>query len=581
MPPVELSAALGSLQTLIGAMNRGGKILDVAFITEGNSFSTDNLIRISARPIDKLPIPARDFDTLCGYSIHETAHITNQSLAVYKLLPSLPEPIATYTRQVTTIGEEIYCDRHPPGRVPAIGMEYIKSARLNHWELEGNDKLYPWDDLFAVWTAISVYHQIPTVWDPNLMASLSVLLELTKSLEQPCTPMQRKDLYVDTARRISSSHTASKTGGAPGQSPGQSQAQAQSGQSSPDSESEPDSKPESKPSKSDEQFGQQGLALDRMQQLEARARTLQPDLPMSPKKAPAQQAKDLLELLNKARDIMLCPNDEKLEGVAIPQELEDQIEESRELESEDMSDEIAKLLDKTKGRSPKVLLQNSDKDKVDKFNQKSVADLEWLRNLKLALGKQTYRDQEQGQLDQTRLHQAYTNGLIWKRSVQKKREDRQFVLLLDASSSMGYRGNPVYGYSQAAWKVLGCPIYAYDNGTGPMRLLRMHHHQELHHIHPNGTTPSGEALLATAAKHPKATIIHFTDGGANGAVKPFQALTAIDKNFPSCTVINICTGSTHEYVNDLDSNYAVNITAVEGFGKALRKELTKLLQENK
>ena len=627
---VEMASALTSLKNLIGTIIPDKNVV-VKYTSHNTSYfdpSTFN-VRISSKPIDEAPIPSNIFDVLCGYSVHESSHILNQSdTARAFAIPStlLQGKLLNIISQIVKIGEEIYCDRHPPAG--NLGNAYIRRARDYSWEHTYED--WPWWDMWMVWLATSVFHKYPPIPDPKLAKGMAILMELSGYLWNDITPTNRGRLYHRAAEKLLPVMEELENEEDENEDPWDSLLRRDKVFNKPtdlEDDDDPDpnvdidyENPEPQPSnQADEQEVDTNKPIessdgpDDIEDTRDSNDEFDPDheeetneseamdeitgggtgekqVETGEEEAKAESTPKTFTL----NDLLHCPND----LAPISDELGDKIQDHVQSLTEDVTQELQSLIDNDNS-DPNLhpLLNNmvtkqASSEEITYFDDREIAELEWLRNLKTSVSKQIDRGLESGIVDASRLHRSAidSNGLF-RQSRLKDLQAQDIVILVDRSRSMHTHiggGRAIYPHIYNVWKVLRVPIYSYTEGEANSTLVdRMDNPQGIKSIEPLSGTPSGEAMLFVATRHPRSTIIHFTDGEANGQLPPTLAMEIVSKSFPRVKFINILYSKNpsklqvleQAYINNLRNNSVVPLQSLDNFSSLLQTHIQKTLQE--
>ena len=235
---------------------------------------------------------------------------------------------------------------------------------------------------------------------------------------------------------------------------------------------------------------------------------------------------------------------------AIEQTSKQSMEEAKESSLEDMTETVNDLksdlnLDYKLQKRP-IIYSQAQTDKAPKPPDYLLKALEWVRMVKQTIDTVTYRDLDDGIIDRRKLYKASYSDHVYKVFRNVPRQKLDLVLLVDASSSMYGPKESIYDAVYALHTLIPeTKIYSY-NATNNLNSKQggiqvySHTYDYIHKIKPMGDTPTGDALLVTAIKHPRSMIIHFTDGISNtGEIKPVDALRLIKDKLPGVQVVNI------------------------------------------
>lgn len=256
------------------------------------------------------------------------------------------------------------------------------------------------------------------------------------------------------------------------------------------------------------------------------------------------------------------------------------------LETEDLSAQLSTLWKEFTGENRKlnITYELADGELQSEFNDRLVDELQWLRNLKTALGKIHYRGEARGLLHRRGLHRAGIDGKVFKRVARRPTQRRDITLLVDKSGSMSV-SLPIYEATLAVAKVMPeVEVLAYSESKG-VNITKHNTARGLIKILPGGSTPSGEAILVTAMKHPNGLIIHFTDGEPNIGTGIAKTMQLLKDKFPNVKVLTVILtgrysmGAGDNYKNKLDNNDFVVINSVTEFPKVLRQAVEEHILE--
>ena len=201
--------------------------------------------------------------------------------------------------------------------------------------------------------------------------------------------------------------------------------------------------------------------------------------------------------------------------------------------------------------------------------------LQWLATLKQQKETVIMRGQEVGLIDRRRIHRIVTDGRIFKDEQQKLSKPKEIVLLMDTSGSMlDYL--QLFTLCATFHRVTGMKVYSYNQryyvGEQANVITRLDRGIETIKVHPDGFTPSGEAILYIAGllhKSGGGMILHFSDGDANGAIALGTAQRLVAQQFPDVHVCHISNGKLR------DVPY-VEVSSPQEFAGLLKAKLAEL-----
>lgn len=225
-------------------------------------------------------------------------------------------------------------------------------------------------------------------------------------------------------------------------------------------------------------------------------------------------------------------------GTELPPEIADAIQAGLGNEVEDVTARIENVLRTLGGSSERHLLYPAVfQDGIELCrtapHRKLVGRLKEIFRLQREESARTHHGLRSGKLDPRRLYRSYTTGMIFKQK-EYFPENTQWsiTLLLDASGSVLWRWDFIESVYAALVEALiegnvKLEVYAYKETEMLCEITRLFYDHGLYTIKPSGTTPTGEAVIATGLIMPPAArklTIHVTDGLWNTGVDTWYAL---------------------------------------------------------
>jgi hypothetical protein len=520
---VEMANALRGLQKLVGAVEAPYQH-HVSFNTNAQSYNTDSsVIKLDPTFASKsTPIEPGDFDVLCGHAIHEVghslveshevlAHVKNSSHNATRINPNKPLTLTTTKNKLSLeglvrVGEEVYTDAY--FKAPVLA-EYIRRGRKAY---SVPSETINWADVIAAWGCTAVYKNIPPPETPTkILKCLQILMGVSKELRtERISTRDRAEMYIDAFAKVKAIMD------------------------------EDANKPPAPEGLADKHV----LDMEKKEQSKATYTkgegTLGNGQP-TPGDDPSSHGEPILE--DKPTNPLF-----PMHGMpALTDEIAEAIQDAMETAAVDITSEIEavmKDLDEVRSSEhniPPVIWSTSKEPEDTSVDKHLYKQLIWLQSLKHNRGTQVLRGEERGTIDQSRLHRAAIDGLVFKKKIQKPHQDLKLVLLLDASGSMHYE-SPVYLAAHAVHKVIPestiityttdrnghVTIQVSSTSNGPNRK-----------VSPTGNTPSGIALLATAKRFPDSLVIHFTDGGSNTGPLTETAYKVIVDKYPKASFVEV------------------------------------------
>lgn len=543
--PIELAYSLQALRKIIGSIDPKYKSIsyaahEVSYMdAENNTIVIDPAFAQKATPINGL-----DFDILVGLAVHEAHHALLESDLVQASLTigfgTRAQRANALLKDIIKIGEEIYIDNYPKRHQPLLG-KYITAARKAY---KTDQTTVDWTDLLSVWMAVAVYGiVIPQDLEERILLKLSKLMPLTQTLmSEDISPAKRPSLYINAAQALIKMEEQDRVEKILKNNPAE-DIVLSGNSTSMQMDSKPPSieEPSKDPSKESQNVGSAENKDASVPNTDINSNKPQePDVETSTEFEPINDIASPLP-----QKLPLHLNDlSQVEGLST--ELISQTQQALDSELEDITQAIIDTLhDNSIPSKPldivttPIIWSKALTHPDSSFNPTLAQELIWVRLIKNTIGHQTYRAELQGTLDNRRLHRASIDGAVFKVKRKTQLQKIDLVLLLDASGSMGEH-KVIYQAAQALHKVIPeTRVLSYNCDT----IITIQDHtgggKIFHAIVPLGNTPSGLALLATAGKFPKSLIIHFTDGGTNTGPKLPQVFPIIQKEYPTCKVVNI------------------------------------------
>lgn len=645
IPAIELANGLRATHNFIGHVLKDSKTKqrtsvqygDNSRYTEvfdhetGNFKTNDKSLTLRASIVmGEYPIPDEKMDQLCGHAIHEALHKLLESPQV--LITQIPQsyglsgntPTKHYRKGMSVIikkpdalknlwhrflivSEEIACDNSVDGLL----REYIRRSR----DMEpGTAKEVNWDDVFSIWIAIDVYNMAPEMGslDANKLKALGILLTVGKQLKskQSWLPdfRHRISLYVDTWKELEPLLNSISLREQSGSKPPEGLEGIKDDVFGDEFVSDDDDKQETPPvsqqgsgkSTEEPQADAQNTKPDTSSQIE----TQPDDIPdTSPKQSQEPSPQPTNGQPTNMADQVIKDFHGDGDEESLSEAMSSEVMNHLEADSEDLTsqmEDIAKQYLETLGTpSPEIQREIKsfgegtnqgvvwskaiDREPVKDFDENLLRELEWVRNLKKSLGHTIYRPEEEGVVDELNLHRFLIDGHIYKRKVEKPDQKLKLALLLDASSSMDNK-KEIYQAAFALAKILPkVPVYSYSTTSNTVNLELHTFGKELREVNPVGYTPSSQAILGVAVKHPDYFIIHFTDGHANRGSMPLTAFKLLAYKFPKVFVLNVLYNQGdrsiggYQYENRLSNNDFVMISELSQFPELLKQITSRIV----
>ncbi len=564
--------------------------MDTSVDAQGNiSYDVTEVLNMPA------PLSGEQVDKMVGRIVHTSMRLYNESdkAVRFGMMESGNNAPLSY-RQLTIVGEEVYNDGYTDRHLGTVAPEYLRRTRMQ--------EIASQPDPEGVYNLLTAQHVYGYNVEKEKLAAFQeverniyyVASALFKNLRgQDMTPAQRMMSYDNAWKAIEAQinsqvqqqsiaeEMANDTFGFPSEEDGVQRPKSKAERTAENIERAKEKlgiKPQRDiqqpidPTMGDQETDEDDAASTYRKQTRAiMAGTRQGGVR---DKAMDEAQMDYHEAMQK--ELEKANSTESKRG----SELIQAISEAIESDTEDMTEVIAGYQDRQVGESHhvSVIYQKAlaSDEEYTEFDVDLYRRLIWLRDLKNTLGKETIRGEESGQIDKHNLHRAGIDGRVFKKNRMKPRRDKKVVCLLDASSSMEMnkdiykaanalqkvvKGTQVLSYRED--RVAGCHIVAHTSNRG-FKVVRV-----------GGGTPSGEALLATAAKFKDHIIVHFTDGDSNYGFTTNNAADIIAKEFPKVQILDVQMRDERFPRKDdsLKNVTRIQITNVQEFPNVLQKAI--------
>lgn len=575
---IELAQSLTALRKCIGSISPNTELVSFGGSSANSKGERIQIDTEFATKAGIFPIPSENFDILVGLAVHEAAHTAVKS---DRLLTPLYDHTQTIfsERSFQEIAEEIYTDSYVERHFP-VQHAYLRKAR------DGYDKpvITDWSKPAIVWTSVAVYgHSLDHKQIPRWQHAIHTLLgALADDLRQDKLVELRQRLYQDYWKVIQDLLRVEQTKANLGKvtiPPVQLPPELAKDWSA-DSQ-DLDLSPPANP---DDPVSEDGTGKPTpTEQVQDSDTDGEPD-------SGTGESKDGDEIENESESKATPstrPFPSEAHGsdmVSLPQQIQDAVDKALESATEDLTSEITQALIESKvkvGQRMAAVYSNSlSKTPAPEPSPKLVLDLEWVSRIKNTIRTLTIRGEPEGILDRRRLYRHYTDNRPYKIHRTTPRQELDLVLLVDGSSSMSGKPEFIYETCYALLKVIpeahmlvynapdshSCSVVNYNNG------------KQIRKVEPEGSTPTGRAMIMAAIKYPRSLMIHFSDGESNQDIDPVQAMEiVIAKKWPKIQVVNIILdkkGDLEENWPAKGPNYTTEfIKELKDFPGALRRAL--------
>jgi|TARA_Y100000310_G_scaffold332145_1_gene407172 hypothetical protein len=557
---IELANVLASLKKVIGGISPNTENI----VFDGMSYNTGDGKTIA---IDKKfainpesPLPDNQFDILVGLASHEAGH-SNAGIMWPRCLHDTADRHKSSDQfgpdDFLSTAEEIYVDQMICKSFP-VNYQYLSLARLAYSSPTINT-----DNINQVWLNKAVYNIQPGDTPADHAAVHTILDSLTQELStRELDIYQRHELYEKVYDAILSLLDVQQT---------------KDNLSEPSKGQMPDSlKDQFEPSDTPINSGSEPENTeDEDSENEESNKPQEPD-----NKEP--ELEDSSSFHNSQGD------DHNNYDLDKDQELIEQVEKAIESGIQEISEELSKQVEDLDINPKDKEIIRDVLDKTDIIWQKAESEesnfilvpsflkqLEWVNRIKNTFLKERIRGEPEGILDRRRLHRMLVSPNIYKKNHTRDRQKLDLVLLLDASGSMNsQKHREIYRAAEALYKIVPeAKVYSY--GTyGDLIINNLVWDNKFHHVETYGGTPSGAALMATGLQNPNSLIIHFTDGGQNGALNVQRASTVLEAKSPKTQIVNILLndgGHIPGYDDLPDNSITQHINSVDEFPAILKK----------
>ena len=536
-PLMERAYALRALSKVVGSVQQDKRNpYHVKFATRRLSATIPHQRTIIIDPTYAsrgTPIPPEDFDILCGLAAHEGSHILTRSSDLTLNYEAVEEG-RVCVESIAAIGEEIYADGKVYRDFPILG-QYLRKARDAY--RSATEAHMDWNNVLKAWAAVALYQMpIPQGLPDDILRALGVLLRESQRLsKEELQPYQRDSIYRALANELASLNVRWAISLRPRR-----------------------------------KRRQRGIDPSHTEAVEEAVKKLMGEPDTAQQETPAdEEPSGEPKTLGSANPILPTHN-----PAQIDESMMAAIDRLIQSEAEDLTEALASYLEPQETCDLPTVIWERSQTKPTTADPNLCRDLEWLKQLKLTIGRVTYRRELEGQLDGRELWRAPVDGRSFMVRRKLPRRERKVILVLDASGSMISR-TLVYHCAAAVAKVLGslCEVlsYKFDGGYVQLQTHKLHN-QPMTEVKPGGTTPSGIALLAAAHKYKEGLVIHFTDGQSNVGPTPVTIFPILGRKFPNLRLVDIRYRGYRSLV-DFPNVRTVYLDNIHDFPATLREAL--------
>lgn len=596
---VEGAQILRSLQKVAGAAGLPKKF-KVKFATKrqgsGINFDTKELVIGAGRLFNEAPIPADLFDVLVGLTIHEVGHEGIDTVQVLKLMESSSEYVhksrleSNLFQVFCNVGEDIVIETRTRNNPNLAEYDEI----MHKWATTQMKEAKP-NKLMDVWIEYALGHKATTVMDlvPELADAMTQLVALTQylrakhhhSARDRFTAYQQywnatKELILHPPKPPEPPQQQPDDSPAPQPQP---QPQADDTENDEDKEDgipDPeettpdtdtpgteDAEPEPDAQVEDEKDEEDG-AVDVPSDGDDEQSSSEQD------GAQGQDGSSTQDDDDDAMDRPLEPQD----ADNIDEDLADDIDEALETDQEDVTDEVQKEFGST--TIYPVIRSRETRTPLVRPDPTLRKQLERILTIRKRLQVRTMHGEKYGKIDKRHLHRFKTDERIFNLKYKFPDGFPNTRILIDLSSSMsGREAEEVLEAAGSLQSLVNAEVWCYYHHQGQVSLIRADEGKLIRKVKPEGSTPSGLAIVGVSIGMKKGgLVIHLTDGEHNMGQEPRSAHWILKKR--GIDLVNLIWGRDIKHY-DYDGISFKRLNGLADFPEALYQILMEQMNLRK
>lgn len=570
---VEGAQLLKALQKVAGAAGLP-KGFTVKFATKshggGIDFDAKEVVIGAGRLFNEAPLPAEKMDVLVGLMLHEVGHERIETYKVWTRLDAVDQNEWKILQKFVNIGEDIAIESRLADNPNLVDYQNA----LHDWAI-GEIREADVGKLLELWIEYALAHKM----DWNKMANLSQeindamaqLVALTGWLRHEHDYTERAEAYRNywsTLKDVVLNPPQPKNQSGDGAGGGTNSDSTES-TDKPDKQDSGESEPKIEPGTSSPapNSGAERDSSEDPEQNNNLAGTNEGD-----SSAPEPGGNEMVGNTDGVEDELDRPLAPKPED-AISDELAEAIEDAVQSELEDITEAVSLEFDGQNIRDT-IIRSRETKTPLIKPNAELRKRLERIMTIRKRLQARTMHGEQYGRIDKRHLHRVATDERIF--SLRYKFPDGfpNTRILIDLSGSMsGRQADEVLEAAGALQTLVNAEVWCYNYGDDKVNLVRMDEGKLIHRFEPDGSTPSGLAIVGVSiGMKSGGLVIHLTDGEHNHGQKPWNANWILKKR--GIELVNLIWGKTAEHYN-LDGINWKRLDGLAEFPEALYQILVE------